>query len=117
MIDLNNKKATSIINYKKALVFYNRKKWLKPIYIGKAKSFSGYQTIAKFKTSGEEKLYIEFTQSKGYSALFLLQNGNVQIITDTNCQKTFEFQLEAGLCRLRLIGDHASLNYYVERRK
>jgi len=95
-MNINSEKAKSKVNHKKALIFIARKKWFKPIYIGKTKSFTGYQTIASFYALGKENFDIQFSVKKGSCTLIVVQDQVYSIMADQTSNKNFSIQLEPG---------------------
>jgi len=116
MIDIIKNKAISKLNNKKALVFIARKKWFKPIYVGKTKSFTGYQTIASFQSLEKEMFVIDMDIYKGSCALIIVQNNSYQMILNTTSMITKSFILQPGPVRLRLVGKNANVKYRIDRK-
>ncbi|MFO7969102.1 MAG: hypothetical protein ACQERX_04580 [Bacillota bacterium] len=115
MIDKLSKKAKSMLNYKKALVFIVRKKLSKKTYHGKIRSFSGYQNLFFFKAKAKEKIDLEFTVKKGYACLVLIQKDMFFIVTEESCDKKVTLPVKKGWARLRLIGDKTSVDFVIKR--
>jgi hypothetical protein len=115
IMNIISEKAKSKVNHKKALIFIARKKWFKPIYIGKTKSFTGYQTIGSFYALGKESFDIQFSINKGSCALIIVQDQRYHIISDQTTKKTYSINLDPGRARLRIIGEKADVQYTIVR--
>ena len=115
MMNLDQDKILSPINRKKALVFMAWKKLFKPIYKGKTKSFTGYQTIASFKAKGKETFIIDFQLIKGSCVLVLTQKNEYHILAETTTQVNRTVQLCNERARLRLIGKSCDVKYHIDR--
>jgi len=116
-MDIDRDKVISKINRKKAWVFFVRKKLFKPIYLGKTKTFTGYQTLATFSTKDHESFEIDFEVFKGHAALILVQNDRMYILADKDTRDFVEHDLNKGWARIRLVGDKASIKFTIIRHK
>jgi hypothetical protein len=114
-MNINSEKAKSKLNHKKALMFIARKKWFKPIYIGKTKSFTGYQTIASFYALGKESFDVQLSIKKGTCTLIVVQDQTYHVIADQTTNKNFSIQLEPGRARLRIVGEKADVHFQITR--
>jgi len=110
-------KAVSKINRRKALVSFTRKHLFKPAYKGRIKAFTGYQTLAVFKTGDVEYLKIELTVNKGEVILGIVQGDTFHTLCEGSCQKEMELPVQKGFGRLRIIGEHADATYILKRRQ
>ena len=113
----DHQKAVSKVNRKKALVSITRKKLFKPIYKGRLKAFTGYQTLATFKTGEVEYLTLDVTLSKGEVILGIVQGNLFHTLCEGTCQKEIELPVQKGFARLRIIGKDANLTYTLKRRQ
>lgn len=117
MIDVTSQKAVSKTNFKKAWMFISRKKRNKPIYFGKVRGFTGYQNIAIYKTDGTETLEIKLDVIKGDLYLAIIQDNTLEILAHGSTEETKEIHFKKGWVRLRFIGQKASANFQIERKK
>ena len=108
-------KALSRVNRKKALVSFTRRKVFKPVYKGRMKAFTGYQTLAHFRAKEREYLTIDFKVVQGEAVLGIAQKDTFTVLCDGACQKEMEIALDRGWARLRLLGESADLTYTVSR--
>ncbi len=113
----DHQKAVSRINQKKALVSITRKKLFRPVYKGRLKAFTGYQTLATFKTDAVEYLTLEMTLKKGEAILGVVQGDTFHTLCEGTCQKEIELPVQKGFARLRIIGSNADLTYTLKRRQ
>ncbi|QWB99984.1 hypothetical protein KHQ88_07555 [Mycoplasmatota bacterium] len=117
MPNIESDKAISKFNYKKALVFIARKKLFKPIFFGKTKSFTGYQTIGYFKANGQVTINVSFKISKGDAYLVIVQKRNLYKVSNTTSNREYTFHLEDGKAKFRLIANKANIEYQIQVKK
>lgn len=115
MMDLSHPKVISRINSKKALVFVVYRKLKEKKIIGKIKKFTGYQNVGMMRVDDLQNLSIKFDVTEGQSALVAIQKKQLKILAESQSECHMTLPFSKGWVRLRLIGDHASLNFEIKK--
>lgn len=114
-MDLSHPKVMSKINSKKALLFIVHRKLKDKKITGKVKKFTGFQNIGLMKVDDLQNISIKLEIHEGQAALVAIQKKQLKILAENqvDCHETLPFS--KGWIRLRLIGDHATLNFEVKK--
>lgn len=115
MMDLSNPKVMSKLNTKKALMFVVHRKLKEKKIIGKIKKFTGYQNIGMMKINDLQNLYIKIEVHHGQVALVAIQKKQLKILAENQIDSHVTLPFSKGWVRLRLIGDHTSLNFEIKK--
>jgi len=100
----NERKLSSIVNRKKALVFIM--KYKNQVLTCETKKFTGVRTIAKIKSPNNAEVFIEFEVIQGRGKLIFIKDKKVYPLIEGNYKNKILFPKEAGLFRLRIVGDN-----------
>lgn len=115
MMDLTHPKVLSKINFKKALVFVVHRSLKNKEISAKIKKFTGYQNIGLIKVNDLQNLKIMLEITEGKAVLIAIRKKQLKILADNNTNGYVTLPFSKGWARLRLIGDHASLNLKITK--
>jgi hypothetical protein len=115
MMDLSNPKVMSKLNTKKALMFVVHRKLKEKKIFGKIKKFTGYQNIGMIKINDLQNLHIKIEVYDGRVALVAIQKKQLKILAENQIDSHVTLPFSKGWVRLRLIGDHTSLNFEIKK--
>lgn len=114
-MNLNHPKVLSKINTKKALMFVIYRKLIDKKIIGKIKKFTGYQNIGMIKIENLQNLHIKLEVHEGQFVLVAIQKRQLKILAENQMDSPVTLPFSKGWARLRLIGDHTSLNFEIKK--
>jgi hypothetical protein len=114
-MDLSHPNVMSRMNRKKALVFIVKRKLKEKKMLGRVKKFTGYQNLGMIRVIDLQNLNVKLDIHEGQAALVAIQKKQLKILAEnqTDCHITLPFS--KGWARLRIIGDHASLNFEIKK--
>lgn len=115
MMDLSHPKVLSKLNTKKALMFVVHRRLKEKKIIGKIKKFTGYQNIGMIKINDLQNLHIKLEVKEGQVALVAIQKKQLKILAENQVDCHITLPFSKGWARLRLIGDHASLDFEIKK--
>jgi len=100
----NERKLSSIVNRKKALVFIM--KYKNQVLTCETKKFTGVRTIAKIKSPNNAEVFIEFEVIQGRGKLIFIKQHKVYPLIEGQYKGKILLPKETGLFRLRIAGDN-----------
>lgn len=113
MLDLESKKAKSIVDYKRARIFmvkYNRRDKIIKSHI---KSFSGYATLMWVKVKENQMIDVDFKVLEGECALTYVQKKSVHVISQKDFLGPLKLEVKKGMVRFRVIGEKANVDLLI----
>ena len=109
----DNKKLTSLINRKRAIVFMV--KYKQNSLLCKTKKFSGVRTIGRVKCKESQSFFLDLKISQGQAKVILIKDKKVYPLIEGSYQGRLSTVLAEGKYRIRIAGISANLNFVIKK--
>ncbi len=109
MLDLNSKKAKSIVNHKKAKIFIVRYHYKTKVMKATIKDFTGYANLMMMRVKDDQKVLINYKVTSGVCALAYMQKDQFHVIAQETFNEEVVLNVKKGFMRFRVIGNDASI--------
>lgn len=107
---IDQKKAISIINRKRAAVFVVKYSYKHKVTTARLVRFNGYANLMSLRVKENQRLHINYRVLEGECVLGYVQDKVFHKLADDKFEQAIELNNRKGLIRLRVIGDKASIN-------
>jgi hypothetical protein len=114
MLDLESKKARSIVDRKRAKIFIVKYKRKEKVILVRINSFTGYANLMLLKVNEHQKVDVNYRVLKGECALAYTQKKQIHVIAQENFDDQVELDVQKGFVRFRVIGKAASVNIEIK---
>lgn len=114
-MDLAHPNVMSRVNQKKALVFVIHKKLKEKKILGRIKKFTGYQNLGMIRVDDLQNLNVKLDIHEGQAALVAIQKKQLKILAENQVDCHITLPFSKGWARLRIIGEHTSLNFEIKK--
>lgn len=109
-MDIDQKKAVSMINRKRAAVFIAKYSYKYKVATARLVRFSGYANLMSLRVKENQKLHINYRVLEGECVLGYVQDKVFHKLADDKFEQSIQLNNRKGFIRLRVIGEKASVN-------
>lgn len=112
---IDQKKAISIMNRKKAKIFIVKYSYKHKVMTAKISKFSGYAKLMTLKVEKQQRLHIDYRVLNGSCILGYVQDKKFIQLADAKFNQEISLDNRKGFIRFKVIGEQADVHLEIKK--